>query len=469
VLIVGGNQSAAGGFNVANSLRFNDGSPDYLSKTYAGSGNRQKQTISVWVKRGNLGTGQNIFSVYYTASIWANFYFNSSDQLKYYNNGGAYDLTTNRLFRDSSAWYHLVIELNTTLATASDRIKMYVNGVQETSFASTTYPPLNAEVTFGDNYSHYVGTYNAGTDNFDGYMSQFYFTTNVAYDPTYFGEFDADSGVWKPIEVTGVTFNTNAFYLSFENSAALGQDDSGNGNNFTVNNIISTNQMTDTPTNNYCVANPLDNYYQESTFYEAGLKLRTKHPGVIYSYETYNTGTLGVTSGKWYWEIKVDAFDSGTSTIGIVDSVTTSSGTQLGQKTYGWSYNSGSGVENNGSSVSGTFASYTVGDIIGVYLDLDNNKLYFAKNGTIQNSGTGISITDPASTGGGFYMPAFGDYNAGNVTFDLNWGNSTLTIASSNTDANGYGNFEYDPSSGTFDGVSKDFYALNTKNLAEFG
>ena len=316
LLIPGTNSIKDTGFNISNSLRFNDGSSDYLNKSFSSSGNRQKQTISVWIKRGTLGSSSSIFSVYYTGSIYANFYFNGSDQLQYFNNGGSYNLTTTRLFRDTSAWYHILLKLDTTDSTADDRIKMYVNGVQETSFAARTNPGLNAEVTFGDNYAHYIGTYNNGaSDDFDGYMSQFVFTTNVAYGPDSFGETDSDSGIWIPKEISGLTFNTNAFFLDFEDSSTLGNDVSGNNNDFGVNNLTSIDQSTDTPTNNTCTWNPLANYAQSVAFSEANLV------DMSVTNDQWDAGraNMGFSKGKWYFECLFVTGTTGYQYIGVQD------------------------------------------------------------------------------------------------------------------------------------------------------
>jgi hypothetical protein len=258
------------------------------------------------------------------------------------------------------------------------------------------------------------------------------------------------------------------FYLPFENSGALGQDDSGNGNNFTVNNLTSIDQTTDTPTNNYATWNPLINI-RSQTFAEGNTEVSTSVSGL-----TGGSSTIGMSSGKWYAEFKITGYDTNRIMLGIASNPSeldrTNTTLSSANNNVGLYYNGN--IYLNGSIVA-TVSSFTLNDIIGVYLDLDNNKLYFAKNGTIQNSGTGISITDPASTDTGNYFFATGDGSTGAYgTVQANFGSPPFTISSGNSDGNGYGNFEYSPNDGgsaSFDSTAKDFYALNTKNLAEYG
>ena len=468
-LILGTNSIKDTGYDVANSLRFNDGSSDYLNRTPS-AGNRKTWTWSGWVKRSTLVTYQIPF-IAKSGSAYSAINF-VDDQLRFFDYNGAFDsqIKTTRLFRDTSAWYHIVVAYDTTQGTASNRVKIYVNGVQETSFTTANYPSLNFDGYINAAYTHYIGTEAAVGSYFDGYMSEVCFIDGTALDPTSFGEFDEDSGIWKPIDVSGLTFGTNGFYLDFENSGSLGADVSGNGNNFTVNNLTSVDQSTDTCTNNFCTMNPLDNYYAGATFSEGNLKF--VHGSSAWC---YNTATFGLSSGKWYWEMKcVDAGSGGGGdqpTIGIANKPPTSNANYLGQDAYAWGYRAyptQRNVINNGAEVLGSLSQFTDGDIIGVYMDLDNNKLYFSKNGTLENS-TGISLTAPSSTPTGVYFPAAGDNtSSASATWETNFGSPSFSISSGNTDDNGYGNFEYSPNI-TGDSTAKKFYACNTKNLAEFG
>ena len=468
MLIVGGNQSA-GGYNVDNSLRFNDGSSDYLTKTFGSAGNRKTWTWSGWVKRSSgLGSQQTLFGTSSGATTFHLWYLSSNDTLTH-NYNTTY-LETNAKFRDTSAWYHFVCAVDTTQATASDRVKIYVNGVQETSFSNSGYPSQNTDMTINNNVRHDVGNSGAYyTHYFDGYMSEVVFIDGQQLDPTSFGEFDEDSGIWKPIDVSGLTFGTNGFYLPFENSAALGQDDSGNGNNFTVNNLTSIDQTTDTPTNNYATFNALSKNYAGTVTFSNG-NLTTAHTGTNSRYTSYST--LAVTQGKWYAEFKYDASSGGQDMmvgIGDLPAVETLNiqNQRLGQAGNTLGYYSGDGYIYSVPSNSPYGNTYTVGDIIGVALDLDNGYVYFSKNGVWQNSGdpeSGASGTGGISfiTGNPFIIASSHiALPSRTTTYSGNYGNPPYTISSGNSDGNGYGNFEYSVPSG--------YYALNTKNLAEYG
>jgi len=468
MIILGTNSIKDTGYDVANSCRFFNNTQ--LKRTNGSPTNAYKGTFSAWVKRSALSSTR-LFQNMVDGNNYAWLAFNSSHQLEVVCavSGSTYcDYKTNRLFRDVSAWYHIVVEMDTTEGTATNRMKFYVNGVQETSFATQTFnggqnsnhPLLIASTT---NY-HTIGASEANTLNLDGYMTEVVLLDGQALDPTSFGEFDEDSGIWKPIDVSDLTFGNNGYYLDFEDSSALGNDVSGNNNDFTANNLTAIDQSTDTCTNNFATGNPLDNGCGKApTFSEGNLK--------YVSASTFNFAlpTIGVSSGKWYMEIKFVALGEGGSIMaGITDQFDNTNRDLTGNAFAGGEplgigyYQNGNKYLNNVASSYGS--TYTTGDIIGVYLDVDNSKLYFAKNGTLQNSGTGLDLPSSAnSTGVFFFMPS-----VDKATIEVNYGNPTFT-GTDKADANGYGSFEYDPSVGTFDGASKDFYALNTKNLAEYG
>jgi len=458
--------SASGGYDITNSLRFNSGSSDYLNRTPASAGNRRTFTYSAWIKRSNVSSQQSIIAVGSVSLNNVGFstdgYFTYWEYVPNDSTNVAY-FQTNRLFRDVSAWYHIVVSVDTTQATSSNRVKIYINGLQETSFSTATYPSQNQDLNFNNTLTHQIGRYPyTGTAFFNGYMSEIYLIDGQALEPTSFGETDFDTGIWKPKAYTG-TYGTNGFYLQFKNSASLGTDSSGNGNTFTVNNLTSIDQTTDTPTNNFCTMNPLDNYYFAGTFTEGNLKVVSN--GTSYSYCSSN---FAVSQGKWYIEAKYDATGSGDYTrFGIGHKVATSNSDNAGDETGEAIYRPTGGIKVNGTDTSSWGASWTVGDIIGIALDLDNNKLYFSKNGTFQASGNpatntnGISITAPSSLSTGVYFFGFSDNDGGaSSTWSYNFGNPPYS-ANSYTDGAGYGNFSYSVPSG--------YYALNTKNLATFG
>jgi len=476
VLILGGNQLAAGGYEVANSCRFDDGSTDYLNRTFSSDTNRTTYTISVWIKRSKISDETFIIAADVSAGAGNTRDFvriESNDQLRYTIGGGAAaDVKTTQVLRDVSAWYHIIVAVDTTQATSSNRVKIYINGNQVTDFATSSYPAQNHVGDFNDNILHRVGMDTNNTSNgWNGYMSEFVFIDGSQLDPTSFGEFDEDTGIWKPISVSGLTFGTNGFYLPFENSAALGQDDSGNGNNFTVNNLTSIDQTTDTPTNNYATFNPL--IYNPAQANYNPLFSNGNTTGA--SNTTVNAfsnarATLAMTSGKWYAEFKITSTDSNMQ-IGLINY---QSGFRSTNNWALWYQQDGAvSFEASGSiyinnSLSGTsFSGYTTGDIMQVAFDRTSEKVWLGKNGTWFNSGDPSNGTNEllnlSSTIGDdeFWTFAVGFYHNNSEVWDANFGNPTFTISSGNSDGNGYGNFEY--------AVPSGYYALNTKNLAEYG
>ena len=471
--------SATGGYEVDNSLRFNDGDSAYLNRTQGTPTNADKFTLSVWVKRCGLTTSD----YHYIASFDGgsnpreHIRFNdTTDELTWYfrdSGGTATSLTTNRLFRDVSAWYHIVCSYDSTQSTSSNRQKIYVNGVQETSFSSSGYVAQNTDSNLNTNSNNIkigaLGVSSPSAGFFDGYMAEYVFIDGQSLDPTSFGEFDSDSPtIWRPIDVSGLTFGTNGFYLDFEDSGNLGNDANG-GTDFTANNLAATDQSTDNCTNNFATMNPLDNSVSAGTFSEGNLKIAysgSNGSGVPL------TSTFAVTQGKWYFEVKLTSTNDTGNAIGITDinAHSNAAANRLGLSTYSYAIDDSNGkIYNNNDSGTSYGSSYAAGDIIGVYLDLDNNKLYFSENGTLGSS-TGHSITDPASVTNGYYFFAIGlNSGSGASTFECNFGGTqTYSISSGVSDDNGYGNFEYSPNI-TGDGAAKKFYALNSKNLAEFG
>ena len=468
-LILGTNSIKDTGYDVANSVRLNDGSSDYFNRTPSSATNQKTFTISMWVKRSELGaanglllqgvnTGNDDFSIYFEAadSISLFSWSSSSEQ---------FTLQTNRKFRDVSAWYHIVVSVDTTQGTAENRVKLFINGSQETSFATANYPSVNADLEYNDTSVLWVGRGYGGT-TFDGYMAEVVSIDGQALTPTSFGEFDSDSPtIWKPIDVSGLTFGTNGFYLDFENASSLGADVSGNGNNFTVNNLTSVDQSTDTCTNNFATMNPNDNYYGAQTYSNGNLQINSPSGDASAPHSTF-----GVSSGRWYVEAKLESAGSNQSLIGVSSNQATQTDYHIGRGATSYGMFSANGeIYNNNDSGTSYGSGYSVGNIIGIYLDLEDNKLYFSVNGTLQNSGTGHSITAATSTELGFYFFSGMQWdNAQSCQWSFNFGSPNYTNTSSNTDDNGYGNFEYSPNI-TGDSTAKKFYACNTKNLAENG
>tara|TARA_A100001011_G_scaffold304_1_gene383 strand:- start:11 stop:1420 length:1410 start_codon:yes stop_codon:yes gene_type:complete len=467
-LILGTNSIKDTGYDVANSVRFNSGDSPYLNKTLSSSGNPKKFTISFWQK---LGTSFDADRAVISGGADSNNYLvvrNSSSQtiqiLETVSGSDHTNLVTNRVFRDVSAWYHIVVAIDTTQGTDTNRVKLYVNGTQETSFSTATYPGQNDDLQFNNNTAHAIGRRQPqGNIYMNGYLAEFVFIDDQQLGPTSFGEFDEDSPtIWKPKDVSGLTFGTNGFYLDFEDSGTLGNDAAGS-NNFTSNNLAATDQSTDTCTNNFCTLNSLDTLYNGGTFSEGNLKVVTADS--IYGAVT---STIGINSGKWYAEFKATDAGRDFAMVGIKSTPATGNGDGVGAND-GYSYYSNGGKKVHGGSETSYGNSYDDGDIIGVAVDLDNNKIYFSKNGTFQNSGdpttgstgTGSAFDLDAPPSGFYFFSVSHEDNADGGTWEANFGSPPYSISSGNSDANGYGNFEYSVPSG--------FYAINSKNLAEFG
>tara|TARA_R100001126_G_C4861613_1_gene167708 strand:- start:11 stop:1372 length:1362 start_codon:yes stop_codon:yes gene_type:complete len=446
----------------------------YLTRTPASAGNRKTWTFSAWFKIGDVSTGAKRLLTSYDGSTDTNqstiSYGGATDYvMQIYNapsGSPGINLITNRLFRDCNAWYHIVVSVDTTQTTGSDRAKLYINGVQETSFATESYGSQNEDFWINSNQLHTIGRRQNNSQYFDGSMAHIHFIDGTAYTPTTFGETDTTTGIWKPKTNPSVTYGNNGFFLKFENSANMGLDSSGNSNNFTTSGTII--QTKDTPTNNTATWDALNTAYTGATFANANNTLNTGT-----SNYTFNISNIGLDSGKWYWETKlVSTTASGGTTglIGIASVLNTGSTDWLGQQSTNYGYYQTDGKIRNNSAWSNYGNSYAVGDIIGCALDLENNKLYFSKNGTWQDSGdptsgstgTGaISITDPASTFLGCYFAAAGDYDSGkSYQFAINFGDGKFgTTAITSAGSNGNGSlFEYDVPSG--------YYAVNIKNMA---
>jgi hypothetical protein len=451
-----------------------------LQKDFSGDGNRRTWTYSTWFKLSNItqsgffnwGKGNPEFSLRFESatSDTSNNYFRVSQ----YDGSQDLDLVTTQYFRDPSAWGHMVVAFDTTQGTASNRIKIYFNGTQITSFSTESYPDQNFE-TFVNQASkkHYIGY--ADYQPINGYLCETVFIDGTQLDATSFGEFDSDSpNIWKPKDVSGLTFGTNGYYLQYkeagtsQNASGIGADTSGNNNHFACDDVVATDQATDTCTNNFCTWNSLDTFYSGNT-YQEGNTQGTKPNNSV---ESFGTSTFGISSGKWYVEFKVISFSGSNSTIGfgLIDRPSIRNDMEIGKYTYGITYkNNGYIYANDGGTHStDSGETYGAGDIVGLYIDLDNLEFYFAKNGTLLNSGTGFAIQPLSSTINGVYFFGFDNFANGGSVHQANWGNPAFAISSGNQDDNGYGNFEYSPNI-TGDGVAKKFYALCTKNLAEFG
>ena len=462
MIILGTNSIKDTGYDVANSLRFNSGSSDRLNRTLGTPTNNLKWTYSFWIKRSKLGEEVAITEAINNSQNKGLILFRSDDQLEIIDlisDSYAMQKKTNRKFRDVSAWYHIVFSNDSTVG--SPDLKIYVNGVEETSLATDNEYSQNQAGSFNSALANHIGA-SASSRFSNCYFSEFVFIDGQALDPTSFGEFDSDSPtIWKPIDVSGLTFGNNGFYLDFEDSSALGNDAAGS-NNFTVNNLTAIDQTTDTCTNNFATMNPLETSPNGVVFSEGNLEV----VGSGGNGGRITLGTFALNSGKWWCEVKMLNVNGSYPIVGIIDSQSSlkmdavyfvDSGQDANNRS-GYAVFSNSDIYNNGDNNFGDFGTtYTTNDIIGVGLDMDASTptLTFQKNGSNE-----VTVTTEVPPSGFYNFPAIGFYFA-NAKVSVNFGNPAYTISSGNTDANGYGNFEYAPKSG--------YYACNTKNLAEFG
>jgi hypothetical protein len=454
-LIIPANTLASGGFSVANSCRFNPGSSDALTKTLGSGGNRKTFTISLWTKASSFSEQQMVLS-----ADDNQFGFTNEPVIFFYENNGGTEkpyIKWKPFYRDTSAWYHICLAVDTTQGTNTNRMKLYVNGSQVTEYFSTpTHPDENQDLTWNTNVAHAIGRYSSSGGHYNGYMAEYVLIDGSALAPTSFGEFDEDSGIWKPIDVSGLTFGTNGFYLDFEDSSALGND-AANSNDWTVSNLTAIDQSTDTCTNNFATMNPLDKIPIGSAItYSDGNLTTTASAGSDWT-TRYSFSTIAVSQGKWYVECKVGNVGAANQFyVGVIKNrQTTTFNTSLGYiSNNGYGYYAASGnIVNNGSDLSTSGASYTTGDIIGIALDLDSGTLDFYKNGSAQGS----QVTSLDTTADW----QFTNDALQNAIWNWNFGSPPFAISSGNTDGDGYGNFEY--------AVPSGYYALNTKNLAEYG
>jgi len=458
--------SGASDFTIPYSCKFDRASSDSLSFTPDSTTGNDRWVWSGWIKRGNIGIQGVVFDSYSDDDNFTEFLFDTDDTLWFYgktDNTARFNTKTVAKYRDSSAWYHLVLAVDTLQDTLADRLQLYMNGVLQT--LSHTTDPDETRLTFmntsGDAMrvgARYMG--GATSNFFDGYMAEVHFiddlsffsdesgTTNSSFNINSFGE-SGDYGEWKPKKYTG-SYGTHGFYFDFADSAALGDDESGNTNDGTVANLTATDQMLDSPTNNFATWNALS--YDGGTAMTEG-NLNAYGSGGTSANEG-GTATIGVTSGKWYWENRITAV--GTScAIGIFPSNNNpKSIADMFQGNPSIYYKQDGNKHINDSS-SSYGDSFTTGDIIGVALNLDDDEIKFYKNNTVQNSGTAIAVTATSE----YYNPV--QVGTGSPQVTANFGQDSSfagnETAQGNQDGNDIGDFYYTPPT--------DFLALCTSNL----
>ena len=493
--------SISTGYDIDNSLKLNSASSEYLYITRDASGsdwNRLLWTASMWVK--HIPTESSATSpkerMFGAADAQSDFDIRFRGQpIGFRNNSdvdGVAELRTTAVYRDYSSWYHVVAVWDTANGTAGNRMRLYVNGEEVTSFSTDTQPSQNEKSIWGKkndgtdgDVAHTIGAYyNASSgfaQGFNGYMAEVHWVEGAALAPTEFGEVDSASGIWKPKEAD-VTYGTNGFYLNFDDSSALGADSSGNSNNWSLNNIAAADQATDTPTNNFCTINtPFEPLVGGPPTITEGATIMTA--GSSGQQDSY--GTMALFKGKWYFEFSVlnvgglaiaNMFGGVVKVNRLLQSSYNNAANGHHSHDGGW----GGGVNAVGvHSASGSGFSAVSGSavdvVVGVAVDMDNGKIWWASGGTYASSSGTVSnpatATLPQFTNlltqypGEPVVPAFNHYvHQATTQGAFNFGNPfdhAFTDIGTNSDANGYGSFAYTPPSG--------YYAICSKNLAEYG
>ena len=472
-LILPGNvasATAAAGYDVANSVRLNSADSPKLAKTPGGAGNRRTWTFSCWCKK-DYADASNLLCLFGSrvdGSDNVHFGF-SGDQLelKIEISDTVTRVKSAAFFIDCSSWYHIVAKVDTTQATAANRVKLYVNGVVISHFATEQYPAENGDTSTNNACAHTVGDSGNNSHYFPGYMAEVCLIDGSALAPTSFGEYDSDSpSIWKPIDVSGLSFGTNGFYLDFEASDNLGNDANG-GTDLDETNLAATDQTTDTPTNSFATWNSLTNRDAgNGTWTEGNLRIVASGGDV----SRYCTHPIPLNF-KFYFEVKAPIV--GAQAGCGVTSVHDPSGarTKVGDHStgYGWKFRGAASVVQyfNASTASNHATSNPSDDsIMGFAVDCANGRMHMSIDGTYLDSSdptdndpnsvvTGFSTTVPQ-----YLHTSLDTRGASQPIMEFNFGNPIHSISSGNADANGYGNFEF--------AVPSGYLAFCTKNMADF-
>ena len=455
--ILSGNVTSAlpSGYDVANSCRFNSADSAKMAITFSGAGTSlRKATFSFWIKRSNLTVDEELLYRISSGSDYFNIAFSDTDTLKIKQSISSsvnLEFISNAVYRDPSAWMHLLVVFDTTQSTESNRVKIYVNGTQVTSWSTSTYPTQNTDMLFGATNANTIAS-SGGGNYFGGYLCEVCYCDGQSLTPSDFGEFDEDSPtIWKPKDPSGLTFGTNGFYLDFEDSSNLGNDANG-GTDLTETNIDATDQATDTCTNNFCTWNPLANYTNGVAFSEGNLVAMSG------TNDQWDGGraSIGFSQGKWYFEC---LFVAGVSTqyIGVQDESAGFTGSSPHDQngTTVFYNNSGGEIRKDGSATTNDYGTFTSSQVAGIAIDADNFTISVYKGGSAIVNAYALSTTRT-----GFLFPFTANLNNGDGV-KVNFGSPPYSESGGNTDANGYGNFNQSVPSG--------YFAINSKNLAEYG
>lgn len=466
-LILGAQSAAAAAATVTGGCQFNAGTTEFTLSQAAGTSTKIF-TVSMWFKLGILGTSKGLWGCGTGTGDGVSLVKRNTHEIGLETWDGSLNpkLVTTRVIRDPAAWYHVVFSIDTTNATAGDRLKIWINGVEQTIFNTDVTITEDSAIPgwSGSGDTMYIGNRLLDGDAFfDGEISHVNVIDGTIYGASAFGETDETSGIWKIKAAPDVTYGTNGGFYKFE-SGALTTDSSGEGNTLTQ--AGSPTETKDNPSNSFATMNPLDNYYQSATFSNGNNTVVTTT-----SNQPYSTATTALSTGKWYWEVECSAATNAHVLFGIAGRYVTSSTEQeLGEASDTYGYYGYNGEYQNGGTQYTYGDTWGVGDIIGHALDLTNSKLYFSINGVWQDSGdptsgatgTGaISIVAASATEIGAYLPAVSDFGGSvTLTAEMNFGNGyfgTTAVTSANADDADIGAFEYDVPSG--------YYTICTNNL----
>lgn len=421
-LLGGDGTGGYSGYEIGNSVLFPYDHTQYLSWTPGSAGNRKTWTLSLWVKRSNNSTKHTFFGNTDSGGASGFYGYFNDDHLQigdYSTSSWHWRLQTTRDFRDFASWYHVVIAFDSTESTSTDRVKIWVNGVQETDFQTSSYPSLNFNSWVNNNQKHTLGRLGDFTvsHEFNGYIAEVHFVDGTAYSATDFGEFYNGGNKWRAIQPSGLTYGTNGFYLPFtQDTPNLGTDYSGNGNDWTENG--SPVQSGDSPTRNLCTLNELSTGTRP-TLSNGNLTMATTSgadlSGVV--------STIAPQIGKWYWECEIKAASTYPFIgIAVQRDVNMASAASRGSATSAAFRPTGafSSTTNELGTITGTTTgvSFATNDILMFALDCDNNKLFMGKNGTWFNSADPVAGTNE----------------------QISWVNSNIPIHAAISGYNGQGN-----------------------------
>ena len=471
--------SISTGYDIDNSLKLEVDNNEWFTRTPSANGDRRTFTISLWCKRNEIGSvymtlvGAQPSSTYSNANTFQ-FCFLPNNKfglgLQTY-----WVLQSKRVFRDTAAWYHIVVRVDTTQASASNRIRLYINGEEETDFTTDARSSIGQNDELGWNHvtRHQMGTLIANSWEFSGYLAEIHNVDGQSLDPTAFGKVN-DDGMWEAKQFSGGSYGTNGFYLDFENASNLGEDQSGNNHDWTANNIAAADQATDSPTNNFCVLN---------NNAKTNGNIMAEHGGTYADTDGGSgwvsiLGTHGVSAGKWYWE---GWFENNSDAVYVFWGICAANDPWIPHRSGGYYLGnvatSGSmgwyGLNGQVYNGTGTWMGITYSAKLMIALDCDNGKMYFGANGVWGNSSNPatntngvnyISAMSGIAPADEYIIPALSIYQGNRAR--INFGGHVpqgggFSISSAASDDNGYGVFEYAPPSG--------YYALCTKNIAEYG